>query len=290
MIPEDKLQQILNAQIQQNQLLNYLCLQQQSQTRVMQEQYYAALLASTRYADPKRLARYEHQVFSQNGEDGIIDEIFRRIGTGERYFVEVGVGNGLQNNTAYLLWRNWSGLWVDGNHAQLQQAQQHFKEVIDAGRLRIVASMVSGRNIAELLGRVSIPSEFDLLSLDIDRNTWFLWQALKGLRPRVVIVEYNSTVPPSHEWCVTDVPDAIWNGSHYFGASLKAFEQLGTQLGYSLVGCDTVGANAFFVRNDLVGEHFASPFTAENHYEPPRYYLVRQAGHPPKFSDAPDRR
>jgi hypothetical protein len=68
-----------------------------------------------RYQNPKRLNRFEYQVYSQNGEDGIIAEIFKRIGTTNRVFVEFGVGDGLQNNTAYLLLKNWIGFWIEAN-------------------------------------------------------------------------------------------------------------------------------------------------------------------------------
>jgi hypothetical protein len=70
-----------------------------------------------------------------------------------------------------------------------------------------------------------------------------------------------------------------WDGTNNFGASLKAFEVLGSELGYSLVGCEFLGANAFFVRTELLGDHFCAPFTAANHYEPPRYSLLHRRGH-----------
>ena len=102
-------------------------------------------------------------------------------------------------------------------------------------------------------------------------------------------MEYNASIPADVDWTVNYAPDRTWDGTHNFGASLKAFELLGRKLGYSLVGCEWVGANAFFVRDDLVADHFARPFTAANHYEPPRYSLVHRHGHPPAILDrAPD--
>jgi hypothetical protein len=257
---------------------------------IEQNAFHQALLRDERYADPKRLARFERQVFSQNGEDGVIQEIFQRIGTQDRFFVEVGVGNGLECNSAYLLRRGWRGAWIDGDRQALSDAANEFKEVIDGGRLRIVPQAVSGRNIAAVLRQASVPDEFDLLSLDIDRNTYHLWNALGHLKPRVVVIEYNAIIPPDEQWFVEEVPEAGWNGSSYFGASLKAYQTLAEKYGYSLVGCETTGVNAFFVRNDLVQDRFAAPFTAENHYEPPRYFLSRCSGFPRRFSDAADRR
>jgi hypothetical protein len=106
----------------------------------------------------------------------------------------------------------------------------------------------------------------------------------------VVVVEYNAVIPPGLDWKVRYAPDRVWDGSHNFGASLKAFELLGTQLGYSLVGCDFIGVNAFFVRSDLVADKFAAPFTAENHYEPPRYVFLHRRAHPVSILDRQDAR
>jgi hypothetical protein len=259
---------------------------QGQQTRLLQESFYSALMQTPRYADAKRLMRSERQVFSQNGEDGVITEIFHRIGETDRSFVEVGVGNGLENNTAYLLQRGWKGLWIDGSKEGLSYARGEFKKVIDAGKLRLLLRMVSGNNIDSILREAGIPEEFDLLSLDIDRDTYFLWKSLGRFRPRVVVVEYNASIPPQDEWCVDDDPDAEPVMSTCFGASLKSYEKLGTQLGYALVGCECSGNNAFFVRSDLVSDAFSAPFTSENHYEPPRYFLYRCLGHPRRFSDA----
>jgi hypothetical protein len=76
-------------------------------------------------------------------------------------------------------------------------------------------------------------------------------------------------------------PTKIWDGSNYFGASLKAIEHLGRKKGYCLVGCNYTGVTAFLVRDDLVDNSFAAPFTSENHYEAPRYFVNMPNGHPP---------
>jgi hypothetical protein len=249
------------------------------------ETYVQNLLASERYADPRRLNRYEAQVFSQNGEDGIIAEIFRRIGVTDCRFVEVGVEDGLESNTTYLLSQGWSGTWLEMDEAALQRAAVNFRGPLAEQRLKIVRSFVTAENLAGTLQEAGIPREFDLLSLDIDRNTYHVWNSLREFSPRVVVVEYNASILPKDLWVVEYAPEKQWNGTAYFGASLKSFQLLGEALGYCLVGCDLHGINAFFVRRDLVGEHFFAPFTAENHYEPPRYWLIRRSGHPRCFMD-----
>ena len=230
-----------------------------------------------RYGDPRRLFRYQSQVCSQNGEDGVLHEIFRRVGTTNRIFAEVGVGSGSENNTAFLLTQGWSGYWIDGSSNFLTAIRDRVD--LGSGCLKWLVTRVSRENIAACFERLGVPREFDLLSLDIDQNTYYAWESLGLFNPRVVVVEYNSAVPADLDWKVHYHPDHAWNGSQNFGASLKAFETLGRRLGYRLVGCEFVGVNAFFVRADLVGDKFSEPFTSENHYEPPRYALAHRRGH-----------
>jgi hypothetical protein len=243
------------------------------------------LLGLERYRDSKRLNAFEHQVFSQNGEDGIIAEIFRRLGEETRYFVEIGAGDGLENNTVFLLQQGWRGIWIEADGKNAQDISDLQRDELASGRLGLINTFVSAENIADVLQRARVPSEFDLLSVDIDRNTYYVWKALKEFRPRVVVVEYNAQFPPHVDWKVEYEPDLLWNGTMYFGASLKALEKLGTDLGYALVGCDLHGVNAFFVRSDLCSGRFHEPYTAENHFESARFWLVQREGHPRGVSD-----
>jgi hypothetical protein len=255
------------------------------QTLILQHQFIHQLLAQPRYADPKRLSRFEHQVFSQNGEDGVLAEIFRRIGTTDRYFLEIGVGDGLENNTTFFLSQGWKGVWIDGDDSSIAKIKKTFWQPLARGDLQARQSLVTAENISSTLAELKVPTEFDLFSLDIDRNTYFIWQALKHLRPRVLVIEYNSTYPAFMDWTVEYRPELVYNCTSYMGASLKAYERLGAELGYALVGCELGGINAFFVRRDLCGDKFAEPFTAENHFEPARYFLLRRDGHPRCFTD-----
>jgi hypothetical protein len=238
-----------------------------------------------RYASSKRLNRYEFKVFSQNGEDGIIEEIFNRIGATDKFFVEFGVGNGLENNTAYLLVKLWSGLWLEGDHASVEFIKSEFAREIASNRLRVQETFITAENIVGLFERHAVPTEFDLLSIDIDGNDYHVWKALAAYRPRVVVIEYNATFPAHLRWIKKYDAAWQWDGSIGFGASLKALEELGAELGYRLVGCNFAGANAFFVRKDLAGEAFHAPFTAEEHYEPHRPYIQYTAGHTRKMHE-----
>ena len=259
---------------------------QESQRRVQQELYLLQLLQTPRYADPRHLAHFEAQVFSQNGEDGIIAEIMRRVGTGDRFFVEIGAGHGIEANTAYLLRKGWEGVWIEADPRAVRSIQTQFAAELETSQLRLVQSFVTRENAAALLTRERVPQELDVLSIDVDRNTSHVWRALSAFRPRLLVIEYNASFPPSDEWEVPYDPDAVWDESSYFGASLKSLERLGAERGYVLVACERTGLNAFLVRADLAGDHFLGPLTAEGCYEPPRYFLTREWGHPRRWVEA----
>jgi len=245
------------------------------------EQAILSILSQPKYRDPKKLNQHEYKTFSQNGEDGIIAEIFHRIGTKNRYFVEFGASDGFENNTVLLLRQGWSGYWIEGDPELVRRAREHFRAEIDAGNLTLMQGFITAENIEDLFRSGEVPEEFDLLSIDIDRNDYYVWKGISHYRPRVVVIEYNPIFPPTMSWVVPYDPKAMWDGTTRTGASLKALEELGAKKGYALVGCNLSGVNAFFVRNDLLGDHFAAPHTAENYYEPARYFLNHE---PPPFT------
>jgi hypothetical protein len=240
--------------------------------------FFAHFTNSERFRDPKRLFRGSFKVFSEATEDGMIHEIFSRIGTDSRIFVEIGVADGLECNTAFLLTQGWTGTWIDSSEACLAKARLAF----GGYPVHILTKRVTPAN-TDLIIRESVQSSsVDLLSIDIDSYDYYIWEAINCIRPRVVVVEYNSSLPPhvsqTIEYSAVTQPPV---GTIYFGASLQALATLGHRKGYALVGCSVTGVNAFFVRNDLVRDHFCAPFSAENHYEPPRYGLIGRVGHGP---------
>src|SRR5262249_3246314 len=158
------------------------------------DQLTRAILADPRHQDPKKLNRYEYKVWSQNGEDGIIAEIFRRIGTTNRYFVEFGASNGAENNTALLVRQGWHGLWMAADTKAIKTVGETSRPEIEAGRLTVLETFITAENIEDLFRRAKVPEEMDLLSIDIDRNDYYVWEKITHYRPRAVIIEYNSVV------------------------------------------------------------------------------------------------
>jgi hypothetical protein len=246
-----------------------------------QQRYWEQTMATPRYLEEKRLVRFGAKAYSQNDEDGIIAEIFRRIHTTTRSFVEIGTGPGLENNTLALLVTGWRGLWIEAREADVASARARLEFYMRSGQLRIEPQFVSRDNVDRLLLTAGPCTDLDLLSIDVDGNDYYIWQAVQSIKPRVVIVEYNAAWFPPMSLTIPYVEQFQWQQTNYFGASLKALELSANQKGYRLVGCCFAGVNAFFVRDDLCNNSFCEPFTAENHYEPARYWMYRAAGHPP---------
>jgi len=261
-------------------ILNSLIAQRNIEKGLQVAQFLSQHLHSNpKYVNNKRLNKYEHQVFSQNGEDGIIREILIRIGSTNKYFVEFGVTDGLESNTLNLLYKQWQGLWIEGSAEDTKKINQTFSDFIKDGKLLAKNEFITAGNIETIFKSANVPAEPDLLSIDIDYNTYHVWEAITLYRPRVVIVEYNSNFSPDTHFVVRYNASRMFDGTSYFGASLLALEQLGKTKGYNLVGCNFTGTNAFFVREDLTGDLFEAPFTAEHHYEPNRDFLYYVNGH-----------
>lgn len=238
------------------------------------------LFTNPKYTESRRLNKHEYQVFSQNGEDGIIAEIFNRIGTTNKYFIEFGVENGLECNSLNLLYKGWNGLWIEGSEQDCKNINIRFKDLIEEDRLKVQNGFITAENIEAYFDKAGAPLAPDMLSIDIDYNDYHVWKAIDKYKPRVIAIEYNSVFRPDTHFVVKYNANRMWDRTSFFGASLLALEQLGIEKGYCLVGCVFTGSNAFFVRKDLVGDLFEAPFTAENHYEPNRDFLYYRAGHP----------
>ncbi len=190
-------------------------------------------------------AAYEERVFSQNGEDGVLRELLLRVGTPERFVVEIGAGDGSENNSTLWLERyGWSGLLIEGDAAGAERLAARF----DRGRnVTVVARRIDLPALDETLREHYVPVGFDLLSIDTDGNDYWYWERMAAWRPRIVVIEYNASRGPDDDWVMPYDADHRWKGDTVFGASLAALARLGTSLGYALAGCDTSGVNAFFV-------------------------------------------
>jgi len=233
-----------------------------------------ALMSKENYRDPKCLSKYGFKVHSQAEEDGFIHEIIQRIGVENKTFVEIGTSNGLESNTLYLLRQGWKGTWVDGDKKYIPEIQNMFGDFLATKSLEFSCTFVTKDNINNLLTNEKFESGLDLLSIDIDGNDYHILKAIENLNARIIVLEYNATFAPPIQWVMDYDDKHEWTvGSDCYSASLKSFDVLLSERGYSLVGCTSNGNNAFFVRDDLLGDHFVEDASAEFHYEPARFWI-----------------
>jgi hypothetical protein len=206
-------------------------------------------------AERTRLNRYEARVYSQNGEDGILAYLVSRIGAASRSFVEFGIGDGSECNSANLsLTFGWRGLLLEADPELADRARQFYGSRPTAPDVAIVTARATPATIDGLLRRHGVDGEVDILSLDIDGNEYWLWQAISAIDPHVVVAEYNASFGPERSVTVPYREGFDRYRAHpsgfYHGASLTALTKLAESKGYMLVGCESRGVNAFFVKRE----------------------------------------
>ena len=250
--------------------------------QAVSESRVSSLLSDARYSDARSLIPHRFKVFSQCGQDGMIAEIFRRIGSGNKRFVEIGTAP-LENNTGFLLLQGWSGLWLDAALPVDSELPESLRNLLAAGKLSCARPFLTQKNVCSIIAEAGFDRDLDFLGVDVDYNTFHLFKSCLALRPRVFSVEYNGQFPAFLDWVAPYQEKAVWDKTFAYGASLKALENAAREGGYSLVGCELSGTDAFFVRNDQLGDHFLSPYSAERHWEPLRMWLDSPTGHRPGF-------
>ena len=244
-------------------------------------QHIAQLKQELAKVSPDHPALHGFKVYSQADEDGIIEYLLGRLPEGNktRTFIEVGCGNGLENNSHYLLLKGYRGVWVDGSAKNIAEINSKLS-TSNNKKLLLTQNFVDLDNIEKLtldwlafLGTIDV----DFLSIDIDGNDAYIAQAmLKHARPRLLCIEYNAKFPPSLSIGTPYDKQRVWTGNDYQGASLRFM--CDALNGYTLVTCNLAGTNAFFIRNEFAQYFPQHPI--ETLYQPFRSELcLLQSGH-----------
>ncbi len=226
---------------------------------------------------PDDLRAYEQKRMSQHGEDGMLEEIFARLRVGPApSFAEFGVQDGSECNAGFFARTyGWSGLMIDGGQVTALQLAVNYRDI---PAVRTMQAFITRDNIVELFRAGGVPGNLDLLSIDIDGNDFYVWQALAKYRARVVIAEYNGKHAPPERWVMAyDRSSGGW-ATDYFGASLSSMTELGRRLGYALIGTNFQQNNAFFVRRDLLPLVGFPEVTAEAAYRLQHYSWPHREG------------
>ncbi len=200
------------------------------------------------------LSEVEFKIFSQNREDGIIQYLISHVSIPNKIFIEFGVGDFRESNTRFLLLHDkWKGLVMDSEKKYVSRIRSYdfyWKHDVTA-----IQAFITRNNINDLFKEHGFTGDIGLLSIDIDGNDYWVWDAVTIIQPRIVVCEYNSvfgkdlavTIPYFAEFNRTDAHYS----NLYFGASLRALCLLAERKGYIFAGSDSSGSNAFFVRNDV---------------------------------------
>lgn len=205
--------------------------------------------------NPKDFCEYEYQVYSQWGEDGLIQYLINRVVIENLIFIEFGVEKYTESNTRFLLINNnWSGLVIDGSEQNIQYIKND--PIYWRYNLKAECAFIDKDNINSLIKKNGISGDIGLLSIDIDGNDYWIWNAIDVVNPRVVVCEYNSlwgdTEAVTTPYSPTFFRTSIHSSNLYYGASIVALTNLAISKGYSLIGSNKAGNNIFFVRNDLL--------------------------------------
>lgn len=212
------------------------------------------------------LQAHEFRVYSQWGEDGIIDRLVSEVPVEREVFVEFGVESYQEANTRFLLVnRNWAGLVMDGDARQVERIRRHRDYWLY--NLKAVHAFVTRDNIDRLLAENGVTGPIGLLSIDIDGMDYWIWEAITAIDPAIVVVEYNYRFGPDAAVTVPYRDDFDRRRAHhsilYYGASLTALCGLARRKGYAFVGAGSAGLNAFFVRRDLMPDTLRELTAAE---------------------------
>ena len=200
---------------------------------------------------------YEFKIFSQWGEDGILQHLTHNLQIRNRTFIEFGVEDFFESNCRFLLMKDiWQGYVVDGsatNVERLKSSYFYWKYPLKAR-----ASFITRENVVELLEESGFEKDIGILAVDIDGVDYFVLDQLSDWRPCILIVEYNGIFGRDRAVSVPYDAEFYRTNAHtsnlYYGASLRAFQYLAERRGYALVGVNSVGSNAFFVRRELLND------------------------------------
>ena len=233
-----------------------------SETRLL----IGSLLAKN-IVNAKSIEEAEFRVFSQFGDDGIIQFLLSKIFKTTRTFVEFGVENYEESNTRFLLMNNnWKGLIIDGSKANIDYIKN--SSIYWKYELTAVNSFITTENINQILKSNGFDGKIGLLSVDIDGNDYWVWKAITVTDADIVVAEYNSLFGDKRSITVPYKPDFFRGSAHYsylyFGASLPALCDLAQSKGYIFVGCNQAGNNAYFVKSSLVGT-LSTPSVSEGY-------------------------
>jgi len=225
------------------------------------------IVLSNKLLKSDNIQDYEFKVFSQWGDDGIIQYLINIVSLPHKTFIEFGVQDYSESNTRFLLMNNnWKGLIMDGSSQFVESIKRaHYYWKYD---LKAKTAFVTAENINKLIEEEKFEKDVGLYHIDIDGNDYWVWKATTIINPVIVIVEYQSLFGFERAITIPYKPDfyrtAVHHSNLFYGTSLLSLCDLADEKGYNFVGCNSSGNNAYFVRKDKIGS--LKPLTAKEGY------------------------
>ena len=206
---------------------------------------------------PANITEFEFKVFSQWGDDGIIQYLVNKLDITEKKFIEFGIENYRESNTRFLLMNNnWDGLVFDGSNKNITTVRSD--DIFWRYNLKAECAFITAENINQLFEKNNFTGRVGLLHIDIDGNEYWIWKAIENVDADIVIMEYNMYFGSERAITIPYNPQFSVVNAHYsriyFGASLAALNQLAEEKGYFFIGCNSAGNNAYFLNNRHKGK------------------------------------
>jgi hypothetical protein len=226
-----------------------------------------SLISTNNNLQSNNIHDFEFKVFSQWGDDGIIQYLIKKISVPQKTFIEFGVENYSESNTRFLLLNNnWSGFIMDGSEDHIKYIKrQNYYWRYD---ITATCSFITAENINDLLKQSSFEKDVGIYHIDIDGNDYWVWKATTIINPIIVIVEYQSLFGCGRPITTIYDQDFLRTEAHYsnllYGSSLLSLCDLAEEKGYFFIGCNSSGNNAYFIRKDRIGT--LRPLSAKEGY------------------------
>ena len=219
------------------------------------------------------LEKSEKSFFSQHGEDGVLEYLFNRIPVEHSYIVEFGAYDGIcmSNSRFWIKKKGWSAYLVEADNRFYKKLSKLYR--VD-DNVTYQKAMIDEDNINRLFKEAGVPENFEILSIDIDSIDYYVWEALTMFMPKVVMIEYNSSIPPDEEYVVSREKVFDLAGTEKEGASVLSFYKLGKAKGYNLVYGELSGANLFFVHDAYMKYLDFPEIKPDDVYQPPQFGVI----------------
>lgn len=264
--------------------------QQIESTKLLQGKILSSLNKENTGAILKNIQLAEFSVYSQWGDDGIIDFLTSYLDFEANTFLEFGVEDYSEANTRFLLkTKNWTGFVMDGSRQHIKKIKED--ELYWQHELVAKEAFITAENINELITEAGFANNLDLLHIDIDGNDYHIWKAITCVNPILVIMEYNSIFGSNQAWTIPYEPNFVRQNKHYShlycGCSLLSYCDLAEEKGYAFVGSNRAGNNAYFVRKDKLKQ--LPTLTAEQGYVASKFRESRNQEGQLTFTGGTDR-